>query len=117
VASGRAHDETRRWLATYGVSVSKNTLPSRCVAWEASRRSRTAASEPALVSAVEAASYSTQHDNETIARNITTRGIPTMRNQVKEARLANSWRRHGSDDTQLTNSRSLSRSGQAESGL
>jgi hypothetical protein len=58
------------------------------------------------VSAVEAAFHTTQHDDETIAHNITTQGIPTTRNQVKEVRLANSWRRRGNDDTQSANSRS-----------
>jgi hypothetical protein len=106
ITSGQTHNEIRRWLATNGVFVSKNTLSTRCVTWEASRRSRTAASEPALVSAIEAAFHTTQHDDETIARNITTQGIPTTRNQVKEVRLTNSWRRRGNDDTQLADARS-----------
>jgi hypothetical protein len=99
VANGQIHNEIRRWLAT-------NTLSTRCVAWEASRRSRTAASEPALVSAIETAFHTTQHDDEAIARNVTAQGIPTTRNQVKEIRLANNWRRRGNDDAQLANARS-----------
>lgn len=93
-------------MATNGVIVSKNTLSTRCVAWEASRRSRTAASEPALVSAIETAFHPTQHDDETIARNVTAQGIPTTRNQVREIRLANNWRRRGNDDAQIANARS-----------
>jgi hypothetical protein len=107
VASGQTHKEIRRWLAIEeGVLVSKNTLSTRCVAWKANRHSRTAASEPALVSAIETAFYTTQHDDETIAYNITAQGTPTTRNQVKEVRLANNWRRRGNDETQIADSRS-----------
>ena len=106
VANGQTHNEIRRWLATNGVMVNKNTLSTRCIAWEASRRSRTATAEPALVSAIEAAFHTTQHDDETIARNITAQGIPTTRNQVKEVRLVNGWRRRSNDDEQAANSRS-----------
>jgi hypothetical protein len=60
-----------------------------------------------LVSAIETAFHTTQHDDEIIARNVTAQGIPTTRNQVKEEiRLANNWRRRGNNDAQLANARS-----------
>jgi len=64
VASGQTHKEIRSWLATQGVRVSKNTLSTRCVAWSAISRSGTTVSEPTLVTAVETAFHTTQHDDE-----------------------------------------------------
>jgi hypothetical protein len=75
IAGGDTLKQIRRWLAAQDIKISRNTLSARCTAWEASRHSRTAASEPALVSAVEAAFHTTPHDDETIACNINAQGL------------------------------------------
>jgi hypothetical protein len=105
VASGQTQKEIRSWLATQGVRVSKNTFSARCVAWSATRRSGTAVSELTLVAAVETAFHTTQHDDETITRNINAQGIPTTQSQIKKVRLAYSWRRRSNNDAQLVNAR------------
>jgi hypothetical protein len=51
VTQGQTHTQIRNWLATKGVRISKNMLSTRCVEWQASRRTRTTASDPALASA------------------------------------------------------------------
>jgi hypothetical protein len=76
IAVGQTHTQIRSWLATEGVSVSKNTLSRRCVALAASRYTTTAASGPAQVSEIEAAFHTTHHDDGAIARNITAQGLP-----------------------------------------
>jgi hypothetical protein len=91
------HNEIRSWLAGQGLSVSKNTLSTRCVEWEANR-TKIASSDTALVSAVNTAFHTTQHNNETIADNITASGISTTHRQVKRIRLAHGWRRRGDTD-------------------
>jgi hypothetical protein len=105
IASGQTRKEICSYLATEGLRVSKNTLSTRCVAWKAIRHSKTSVSEPALVSAVETAFHTTHHNDETIARNITTQGIPTTQSQVKKVRLAHGWRRRANNDDQLATAR------------
>jgi hypothetical protein len=105
IANKHTHNKIRSWLASQGVIVSKNTFSSRCVAWESSRRTRIAASNPALVSAIDAAFHTTYHNDQTIADNIASQGITTTRNQVEEVRLAHGWRRRGGNDGQLAISR------------
>lgn len=78
--------------------VSRITLQRRIVAWEASRGTSTSASDPELVSAIEAVFHTTQHDDQTIAHYITSQEILTTQNQAKEIRLAHGWRRHAYDD-------------------
>jgi hypothetical protein len=75
------------------------------MAWEASRRTTTVASDTDLVSEIDMAYHTTHHSDRTIADNITARGIPTTMNQVKEIRLAHGWRRRGNNDEQLATSR------------
>ena len=86
IANHETQTQIRSWLARNGLIVSKNTLSARVVAWEASRSTRTAPSEPALVSAVEAAFHTTHHDDGEIAATITAQDLSTTRNQVKELR-------------------------------
>jgi hypothetical protein len=105
VTNGQTQKEICSYLATEGLRVSRNTLSARCVAWEAIRYSKTSVSEPALVSAVETAFHTTHHNDETIARNITTQGIPTTQSQVKKVRLAHGWRRRANNDDQLATTR------------
>ena len=57
------------------------------------------------MSAIEAAFHTTHHDDEVIAQNITAQGLPTTRNQVREIRLAHSWRRRNDNDSQSANLR------------
>jgi hypothetical protein len=106
IAAGDTHTQIRDWLATRGVHISKNVFSKRCVAWAVTRRTITPATDPALVSAIEAAFHTTQHDDATIATNIIAQGISTTRNQVEEIRLAHGWRRRANDDDQLAESRS-----------
>ncbi len=93
IANKETQAQIRGWLASQGVQISKNTLSTRVVAWEASRSTRTAASEPALLAAIEQEFFTTHHDDQAIADAITTQGLPTTRNQVEEVRLAHGWRR------------------------
>lgn len=106
IANHDTQTQIRSWLARNGLTVSKNTLSKRVVAWEASRSTRIAPSQPALVSAIEAAFHTTYHDDGEIAANITAQGLPTTRNQVKEIRLAHNWRRLNQTDAQLAEQRS-----------
>jgi hypothetical protein len=85
VVSGQTHKEIRSWLATQGIRVSKNALSTRCVAWSATRRSGTSVSERMLVAAVETGFHTTQHDDETIARNINAQVIPVTQSQIKRS--------------------------------
>lgn len=101
IANRQTRDQILNWLASQRVIVSKTTLSSRCVAWAASRRTTTAASDVDLVSAIDLAYHATNHSDETIAQNITAQGILTTMNQVKEIRLAHGWRRRGNDEEQL----------------
>jgi|SRR6266516_4645582 len=105
VARGQTQKEICGYLATEGLRVSRNTLSTRCVAWEAIRHSNTSVSEPALVSAVETAFHTTHHNDETIARNITAQGVSTTQSQVKKVRLAHGWRRRANNDDQLATAR------------
>jgi len=93
IANKDTQGQIRRWLASRGVRISKNTLSTRVVAWEASRRTRTAASDPSLIAAVEQEFFTTHHDDQTIADAITAQGLSTTRNQVEEIRLSQGWRR------------------------
>jgi hypothetical protein len=58
-----------------------------------------------MVSAVETDFHTSHHNDETIARNITTQGIPTTQSQVKKVRLAHGWRRRANNDDQLATTR------------
>lgn len=92
-------------LSTRGISVSKNTLQWRLIAWEAGRQTRTSVNDHALISAIDAAFHATQHDDQTIAQNLTGQGIPTTQNQVKDIRWAHGWRRRAYDDEQSAQKR------------
>ena len=80
IASKHTHNSIRSWLAGEGLIISKNTFSARCVAWEASRRTRTAGTSTALIEGVETAFHTTNHSDQTIADNITASGLPTTRN-------------------------------------
>jgi hypothetical protein len=71
------------------------------VEWEATRHTKTASSDTALVSAVDTAFHTTQHDDQAIADNITAQGLPTTHRQVKTIRLAHGWLRRADNDEQL----------------
>jgi hypothetical protein len=68
--SKHTHNKIRSWLASQGIIISKNAFSSRCVAWGSSCRTRIAASNPALVSVIDAAFHTTYYDDQTIADNI-----------------------------------------------
>ena len=84
IAAGQTHAKIREWLATEGIQIGRNAFSQRCVAWEASRHTRTPAIDPALVAAIDTAFHTSEHDDSTIARNIAAQGIPTTRNQVED---------------------------------
>lgn len=92
IATGKIHIQIRQWLTTKGITVSKNTLSRRIIAWGASCRTRTLVSNPTLVSEIEAAFHTTGHNDQTIAQNITDQGVSTTRSQVKEIFLAQGLR-------------------------
>ena len=99
LAQGHTQSQIRNWLAARGVRVSKNTLSTRIVSWKASRHSRTADSNPALLAAIETEYHTTHHDDRAIAEAITAQGLHTTERQVKRLRLANGWRhRHRGDN-------------------
>jgi hypothetical protein len=89
--------QIRTWLLSRGCRVSRNTLSTRVNAWEASRQSRTADSDPTLLAAIEREYHNTHHDDSAIAEALITQGIHTTQRQVKRVRLANNWlhREHG----------------------
>src|ERR1700735_3273357 len=101
VANNHTQVQILSWLASQGVSVSRNTLSSRCAAWEASRHTRTVASDIGLISQIDTAYHTTCHSDQAIADNISGSGTPTTRNQVKRIRLDHGWRRRGDNDDQL----------------
>jgi hypothetical protein len=105
IAAGETHTQIHRWLATEGIQISKNIFSKRYVAWEVSRRTRTPATDPVLLSEIDSAFHTTHHDDETIARNITAQGLPTTPNQVQEIRLTRGWLRRGNNDAQLAYAR------------
>jgi hypothetical protein len=107
IALRHTHRQILSWLAGNGLIISKNTLSSRVMAWNASRRTRTAANTPALVAAINTAFYTTSHNDVAIAENITAQGIPTTPNQVEEIRLNHGWRRRANNDDQLAEARAL----------
>jgi hypothetical protein len=90
IASKYTHRQIRSWLAREGLITSKGTLQSRCMAWEATRQTRTADTNTTLIEAVETAFHTTDHSDQTIADNITATGLPTTRNHHSAA-----WRCHG----------------------
>jgi hypothetical protein len=94
-------------LAGEGVIVGKNTFSSQMVAWDASRRTRTAGTNIMLIEAVERAFHIINHSDQMIADNITAQGISTTRNQVEEIRLKNGWRRRANNEEQLAEMRAL----------
>ena len=100
IATGQTHAQIRSWLATQGVQIGRVTLIKRCAAWQANRRSTTADDEPTLVAAIEAAFYTTQHNDDTIADNIIAQGIYTTAAQVKKIHLINRSRRRALHEDQ-----------------
>lgn len=92
-------------LSSRGITVSKSTLQSRIIAWDVSRQTKTSVDDPELISAINVIFHATQHDDEIIARDITSQGIHTTSNQVKEIRLAHGWRRRAYNDEQLAKNR------------
>ena len=88
IAAGESQNQIRKWLATQGISISKNFFSSRIVTWKASRSITTSSTNSALVSAIKTAFHTTQHNDETIAQNIISQSIFTTHNQVKVIRLA-----------------------------
>jgi len=105
IAQKHTHHQIRGWLAGRGVNISKTTFSLQMVAWDASRRTRTAGTNAALIEAVERAFHTTNHSDQMIADNITAQGIPTTRNQVEEIRLKNGWRRRANNEDQLAEMR------------
>jgi hypothetical protein len=105
IANNSTQDQILSWLARQGVTVSRNTLSSRCIAWETSRYTRTVPSDTDLISAIDTAFHTTCHSDQTIADNITAQEIPTTMNQVKDIRLVHGWRRRGNNPEQLAISR------------
>jgi hypothetical protein len=77
----------RSSLAGEGLIVSKGTLQSRCVAWEATPRTRTAGTNTTLIEAMETAFHTTDHRDQTIADNIAATGLPTTHNQIKDINI------------------------------
>jgi hypothetical protein len=71
IALRHTHRQILSWLAGNGLIISKNALSSRVMAWNASRRTRTAANTPALVAAIDTAFHMTSYNDVTIAENIT----------------------------------------------
>ena len=101
IASKHTHLQIRSWLAGEGLTISKGTLQSRCVAWEATRRTRTAGTNTTLIEAVETAFHTTDHNDQTIADNITATGLSTTRSQIKEIRLSHGWRRRADQAAEM----------------
>jgi hypothetical protein len=71
LAQSHTQSQIRNWLITRGVRISKNTLFTRIVAWEASKRSRTADSNPTLLAAIETEYYITYYNDRAITEAIT----------------------------------------------
>ena len=67
-----------------GVSIGKTAFSEQVLSWGINRSTTIPATNSALISAIETAFHTTQHDDQMIAQNITTSGIPTTQNQVKE---------------------------------
>jgi hypothetical protein len=107
VAQKHTHYKILSWLAGKGLIVSKNTLSTRIMAWDVSRRTRTVGTNTTLIEAVEIAFYTTNHNDQTIADNINAQGIPTTRNQVEKIRLRHGWRRRANNDDQLAKIRAV----------
>src|SRR5256885_17072799 len=53
IAAGQTHAKIREWLATEGIQIGRNAFSQRCVAWEASRYTRTPATDPSLAAAID----------------------------------------------------------------
>lgn len=105
LAAGNTQSQVREWLSSRGISVSKNTLQRRIIAWDVGRQTKTSVDDPELLLAINIMFHATQHDDETITRDITSQGIHSTSNQVKEIRLAHGWRRRAYDDEQLAKNR------------
>jgi hypothetical protein len=105
IRAKETYNQIRNWLATQGVIISKNTFFAQCGAWEINRNTRTAASNPALINAINTAFHTTNWDDNTIAESISADGISTTHNQVKEIRLAHNWRRRANNEVQLADAR------------
>lgn len=56
----------------------------RVLSWGINQSTTITATNPALISAIETALHTTQHNDQTIAQNITASRIATMQNQVKK---------------------------------
>lgn len=105
IESGNTQTEIREWLSTKGIHISKNAFSRQISRWKISRRTFTPAKNALLISAIKRAFHTTKYDDETIAQYISSQGIPTSQNQVKEIRLAQGWQRRGNDNNQLSEKR------------
>lgn len=105
INSGNTYTQIRNWLVTKEVCISRNVFSKRITSWNISRRTHNSAYNPALLSAIEAAIYKMEHDDQTIAQHISSQGIYTIQNQVKEIRLAEGWRSQANDNNQLSEKR------------
>lgn len=80
--------QVREWLSSREIFVSKSTFQRQIIAWDVGRQTKTSVDDPKLISAINIMFHATQHDDETIARDVTSQGIYTTSNQVKEICLA-----------------------------
>ena len=77
--------ETLDWLASQSVTISRKTLRRRTKEWGASRRG--VASDEDLIALLDSAFHYTTNNDETIARELNSRGFPISAKQVQGARL------------------------------
>lgn len=105
IEAGDTQTQIREWLVTKGISIGKTVFSERIISWKIGRRTQTSANHPILTSAIKTAFHTTQHDDQAIAHIITTQGIFTTANQVKEIRSAQGWRRRANNEEQLAQKR------------
>jgi hypothetical protein len=86
ISEDQTKTQIRTWLAGQGLIVSRNTLSTRCTEWEANK-TIIPSSDAALVTAVGTAFHTTDHNNDVIADNISSSGLPITHRQVKRIRL------------------------------
>jgi hypothetical protein len=104
IAAGESRKDVRRWLAAQGVQIHRNTLYKRLQEWQGPS-TQVPSLDATLVAEVDSAFYTTHHNDQIIAHNITASGIPTTHRQVKRIRLTQGWRRRGNTDDQLADFR------------
>lgn len=98
---GSTQEQVRTWLASQGVTISKNIISARVNAWGVSRHSEIEDSNPQLLAAIEFEFHSTHHDDQEIALAIISQGLHTTQNQVKKLRLAHNWRRRNDGEEMM----------------